>query len=558
MKPHRLLLILLLAGNVLSAAEAETAPFRAMRWEKLPDLNIPRAGHQMLLSGDEMVVVGGHTEGFIRTATAEYFSDGAWHTLKTLYPHDNGFSVRLPDGDFLIGGGNSEDFGVGQSYGVERYIPETRTFTAFPILDIKRTLSTAAVLADGRILVSGNWYTGDAIGISDGTGPFEIEQQVSQDRMCPYVFPDGRDGAVIFGGFSSTSEPQTAIVDCLDGPSYTPELFEQWRPHADFHSIRMDECKAVDPQTGREAYLFSADDPDGNQAILCFSEGTFSRIQTDHEIPVSGPWGPIEWGRYVQVDRARGVALMEGCDNAARAYLLCANYLPVFRGEAAPILVYYTDPLPEKLCGASVILPDGKFVKAGGHIPHDPMGNYNPSATVFAFSPFAEEETVTSAARPVWPFVLIALLALAAAALLLARRRSRRPEPDTRESDPGELKEEQKKESELFARVAALMETEELFRRKGLSVADIATQLGSNTKYISNCINTQARCSFNEYLNRYRIRYAQRLLREQPGVRLSEVSEAAGFTSESAFYRNFKTLTGQTPAEWLAEVQDNH
>ena len=46
--------------------------------------------------------------------------------------------------------------------------------------------------------------------------------------------------------------------------------------------------------------------------------------------------------------------------------------------------------------------------------------------------------------------------------------------------------------------------------------------------------------------------------REQPGVRLSDASEAAGFTSESAFYRNFKTLTGQTPAEWLAEVQDNH
>ena len=40
MKPHRLLLTLLLAGNVLYAAEAETAPFRPMHWEKLPDLSI--------------------------------------------------------------------------------------------------------------------------------------------------------------------------------------------------------------------------------------------------------------------------------------------------------------------------------------------------------------------------------------------------------------------------------------------------------------------------------------------------------------------------------------
>lgn len=550
MKTLRLLLILLLAENVLYAAEAETAPFWPMRWEKLPDLNIPRAGHQMFVSGDEMVVVGGHTEGFIRTATAEYFSDGAWHTLKTLYPHDNGFSVRLPNGDFLLGGGCSEDFGVGQSYGVERYVPESRSFMAFPILDIKRTLATAAVLPDGRILVSGNWYSDDAIGLSDGTRPFDTEQQTSQGRMCPYVFPDGRDGSVIFGSISSTGEQQTAIVDYLSGQSYTPELFEHWIPHADFHPIRMDDCKAVDPKTGKEAYLFRAYDPDGNQAILCFCEGAFSRIQTDPEIPVVGPWGPIVWERYVQVDRVRNVILMEGWDDDARAYLLCANYLPIFQGKAASIFVYYTDPLPERLYGPTVILPDGKFVKAGGHIQQDPMGNYNPSASVFAFSPFAET-AVVAGARPIWPFVLIALLVLAAA-VILVQRRSHQPEQASPKADMEDPKEEQKKESELFARVADLMETKELFRRKGLSVADLATQLGSNTKYISNCINTQARCSFNEYLNGHRIRYAQQILREQPGILLSEVSEAAGFTSESAFYRNFKAITGQTPAEWLA------
>ena len=559
MKLTRLLLILSLAGIARSAAaqaEAQPVPFLPMKSERLPDLNVARAGHQLLLAGDELVVVGGHTEGFIRTPTAEYFSAGAWHTIKMLYPHDNGFSVRLPDGDFLIGGGCSEDFGVGRNFGVERYVPETRTFTAYPILDIRRALATSAVLPDGRILVSGNWYADDAIGISDGTGPFEIVQRASQDRMCPYVFPNGRDSAVIFGGRSSTNELRTAIVDCLDGPSYVPELFERWSPYEDFHSIRMDDCKAVDPQSGREVYLFGASDAEGNQAILSFSEGTFSRIMTDYEIPTEGPWGPILWGGFVLVDRVRGVALLKGSSDDARAYLLSVDCLPVFRGEAASVVVYYTNPLPERLCGPTVILPDGRFVQAGGHVPLDPMGNYNPSASVYAFSPFAEEAVAPAAKRlPKWPLVLAALLVLTATALLLTR--PRKPEGEGgegQEAEPeGPAAPETGRQRELFTRIEALMAEKELFRQKGLGVADLATQLGTNTKYISNCINAEAGCPFNEYVNGYRVRHAQHLLQEHPGMRLSDVADAAGFSGESSFYRNFKAVTGRTPAEWLAD-----
>lgn len=550
MKPYRLLLILLLAGS--TAVRAEEVPFLPMKWERLPDLNIPRAGHQLLLAGGEMVVVGGHTEGFTRTPTAEYFSDGAWHLLKTVYPHDNGFSVRLPNGDFLIGGGSAEDFGVGQTYGAERYEPGTRTFTAFPILDIKRTLATAAVLPSGRIVVSGNWHADDAIGYSDGSGPFEILQKASQDRMTPFIFPFGKDDAVVFGGYSHTGTAQIPVVDRLHGEPDTPELFEQWVLPICFHPIRMEDCRAIDPESGREVYLFPAFDPDGRCAILCFSEGDFSRIPTDHEIPLEGPWGPIGWDSRLFVDQARCVALVQGFDKDGRTYLLTAECLPALRGEAASVCVYYTEPLPELLFAPALILPDGRFVTAGGHSPYDAMGNYNPSASVYAFSPFP---VAPDAAReyPKWPFVLLALLLLTAAAMLLARlhHRPAEPKPAAPVTDPVE----QNRESELFARIETLMEKEEWFRRKGLGVTDIATQLGTNTKYISNCINSRTQSNFTEYLNGYRIRYAQRLLREQPGIRLSEVSEAAGFTSESAFYRNFKVLTGQTPAEWLAEKQ---
>ena len=48
-------------------------PAVKMAVERLPDLNIPRAGHSVFCTGGEVTVVGGHTSGFVLTPTAEYF-----------------------------------------------------------------------------------------------------------------------------------------------------------------------------------------------------------------------------------------------------------------------------------------------------------------------------------------------------------------------------------------------------------------------------------------------------------------------------------------------------
>ena len=80
---------------------------RPLAMERLPDLNTPRAGCVVALGPDGMpVVFGGHTTGFVRTATAEYFANGAWHEVEMLYPHDNAFCVPLRSGEVLIGGGH--------------------------------------------------------------------------------------------------------------------------------------------------------------------------------------------------------------------------------------------------------------------------------------------------------------------------------------------------------------------------------------------------------------------------------------------------------------------
>ena len=132
--------------------------------ERLPDLNIPRNGHAAVCTKNgEVVVFGGHTTNFIPTPTAEYYRDGEWHLMDMAYTHDNGICTVLRSGKVLLAGGSAEPMGVGRTYNVEEYDPETHTFRGFAILDKKRTLASGAELDSGRVVVSGNWYGADSI-----------------------------------------------------------------------------------------------------------------------------------------------------------------------------------------------------------------------------------------------------------------------------------------------------------------------------------------------------------------------------------------------------------
>ena len=68
--------------------------WQPMSVERLPDLNVSRGGHRTLVIGDEIVLLGGHTDGFKPLESAEYYADGAWHTVPMLYSHCNGFAAQ--------------------------------------------------------------------------------------------------------------------------------------------------------------------------------------------------------------------------------------------------------------------------------------------------------------------------------------------------------------------------------------------------------------------------------------------------------------------------------
>lgn len=96
------------------------------------------------------------------------------------------------------------------------------------------------------------------------------------------------------------------------------------------------------------------------------------------------------------------------------------------------------------------------------------------------------------------------------------------------------------------------MDEKELFRKKDLHIADVALRTGSNRTYISNYINKELHLSFTDYINQYRISYAQSLMRDPDNTHsLMQISELSGFANEVTFYRNFKKATGTTPNNWL-------
>ena len=231
--------------------------------ERLPDLNIPRSGHTVFIANGEVTVVGGHTSGFVLTPTAEYFKDGEWHLLQTVYAHDGGFSVVLKSGKVLLAGGFKDNLGISQSFEVEMYDPATHHFDGFGCLDQKRASATAIELDSGQVQITGNWYADDAMERFDGQASFLPVKAVRQPRYLPHLFRTSNGDIMVVAGYDNKGQPiDTLIVERMKGEPFSVSLFETWRPLQYDLAIHSD-----DSFIGNDTYLMPVRNKDGQVAI---------------------------------------------------------------------------------------------------------------------------------------------------------------------------------------------------------------------------------------------------------------------------------------------------
>jgi AraC-like DNA-binding protein len=87
-----------------------------------------------------------------------------------------------------------------------------------------------------------------------------------------------------------------------------------------------------------------------------------------------------------------------------------------------------------------------------------------------------------------------------------------------------------------------------------MSLAVLAGQLDTNTKYLSEIINKHYNVNFNGYINKLRINFIVNKLKSDPNFmnyKISYLAETCGFSSHSTFATIFKSITGITPITFI-------
>lgn len=112
-----------------------------------------------------------------------------------------------------------------------------------------------------------------------------------------------------------------------------------------------------------------------------------------------------------------------------------------------------------------------------------------------------------------------------------------------------EADEDAEKEAALTSRLEQWIARRE-FARNGLTIVDLARDLGTNRTYVSTYINAHYRMSFREWVNALRINYAKELLTTRPDYSVATIAQEAGYMSLSHFSKTFAATTGVTPGKW--------
>lgn len=102
--------------------------------------------------------------------------------------------------------------------------------------------------------------------------------------------------------------------------------------------------------------------------------------------------------------------------------------------------------------------------------------------------------------------------------------------------------------------VRMIMDSVHDFSNKDISLKTLAAQLNMHPSYLGNIFHQQTGYYFNDYLNEERLKYAAQLM-EDNDVRLKDIADMAGFSSQTYFNRQFKKYFNASPNSYRRELK---
>ena len=112
-------------------------------------------------------------------------------------------------------------------------------------------------------------------------------------------------------------------------------------------------------------------------------------------------------------------------------------------------------------------------------------------------------------------------------------------------------------EKSLWERICELMDIEQLWRDPNLTLTSMAHSCATNVTYLNHTIREHTQSGFKDLVNRKRVACIEAQLRENPDIDVQQAFFLAGYRSRTTAWRNFKDITGKSPAEYRDSLKAN-
>ena len=102
----------------------------------------------------------------------------------------------------------------------------------------------------------------------------------------------------------------------------------------------------------------------------------------------------------------------------------------------------------------------------------------------------------------------------------------------------------------IYQRLCYYFEKEKPYLNPDITATEVARALFTNKVYLGKAIKHYSQLNFPRFVNRYRVRHAQKLIQDNPNLKITQVFLMSGFKTKATFEAAFHLEIGESPKEW--------